>query len=453
MADDPQAPRRPFGDRDSDERQRPFGAPSGARRSRTDLPAPESAGDSDNGSSVEDEAPLDLPAWTVAPEDADAPAAESIEPLDEDEPAVEDERDDAPPLVAVRSRRGRGTPERSRLKKTHVPPEPEFQSYPQSEIEAAAEKTAQAVAEQRRQVFIRFGVVARSVGMMLGAAAIIATLLTWWTPNTFLPDESVDQLSLALATQASQEILVTFVPTLTPFGPGAGGLQPVGPDGTMHNIGIVSGHRGIHPASGLPDTGAVCADGLTEQARSRKRPIDRRSAARLWLPVDLFDEFDPRLQGYRALAMIFIHADSCEYINDLATGFKVASFVSSQTPEEDARLVGCLINRYGDTTGLPFHPNTVTRDMTEYHTFAEIDPMTPGAIIEIGFLYLDRDLLAGHPDVVALGIGRGILCYLRGEPVSGQTATPAATTTLHRILQQRTLAQRRNMSRRDASCR
>ena len=44
-------------------------------------------------------------------------------------------------------------------------------------------------------------------------------------------------------------------------------------------------------------------------------------------------------------------------------------------------------------------------------------------------MYLDRDLLANHPDVVALGIGRGILCYLRGEPVGGQTATPETSPT------------------------
>jgi N-acetylmuramoyl-L-alanine amidase len=58
--------------------------------------------------------------------------------------------------------------------------------------------------------------------------------------------------------------------------------------------------------------------------------------------------------------------------------------------------------------------------MTQYHTFYEIAPTTPGAIIEIGFLNLDRALLTEEPERVATGVATGILCYLRDEPIEGE---------------------------------
>ena len=53
--------------------------------------------------------------------------------------------------------------------------------------------------------------------------------------------------------------------------------------------------------------------------------------------------------------------------------------------------------------------------MTRYHTFYEIDPNTPGVIIEIGFMLADRSLLTQRPDLVAQGIIDGILCFLEEE--------------------------------------
>ncbi len=275
------------------------------------------------------------------------------------------------------------------------------------------------------QPVIRFGVLVRSIGAVFLIAGVVATLFTWWTPDAFLPIESAEQLSLALATQSMLGVAAAPTPSPAP----TSAPSPVPP--TPMRIGIVSGHRGVHPDTGLPDPGAVCADGLTEASVNE-------SVARLvvdWLTqsgyqVDLLDEFDPRLAGYRALAVVSIHADSCEYINDQATGFKVASFSESLSAEEDARLVACLIDRYAATTGLAFHPS-VTFDMTQYHTFRELAAETPGAIIEIGFLYLDRPLLTEHPEVVALGIARGLLCYLRNEPVGDTllTLTPAEAVT------------------------
>jgi N-acetylmuramoyl-L-alanine amidase len=263
---------------------------------------------------------------------------------------------------------------------------------------------------------IRFGVAFKSLGTVFGVAIVMATIFTWWTPTAFLPPESVAQLSVVLATQVA----------LTPS-PSAPVVAIAPTEAPLNRIGIISGHRGLHPATGQPDPGAICPDGLTEAE------VNEAVATRVvellrgeGYDVDLLDEWDSRLTDYRGLALVSIHADSCDYINELATGFKVASFAESVIPEEDARLVSCLIARYEETTGLTFHPS-VTYDMTQYHTFREVDPRTPGAIIEIGFLNLDRDLLTEHPDTVALGIARGLICYLEDEPVFG--ATPAPTLT------------------------
>jgi len=181
--------------------------------------------------------------------------------------------------------------------------------------------------------------------------------------------------------------------------------QPAGRP-RLPQVGIVAGHWGY-------DSGAVCADGLTEQeitldiARRAKRLLEARR-----YQVDLLQEFDPRLNGYVADALVSLHVDSCEYINDIATGFKVARSVASYTPEAEDRLVDCLVESYGAATGLGYHENSITPDMTSYHTFSEVAPDTPAVIIEIGFLYLDRYFLTGQADQVAAGVADGIACFV-----------------------------------------
>jgi N-acetylmuramoyl-L-alanine amidase len=53
--------------------------------------------------------------------------------------------------------------------------------------------------------------------------------------------------------------------------------------------------------------------------------------------------------------------------------------------------------------------------MSGYHAFDEINPETPAAIIETGFLNLDRQILTQNPSLIAKGISDGILCYLGKE--------------------------------------
>jgi len=174
-------------------------------------------------------------------------------------------------------------------------------------------------------------------------------------------------------------------------------------DPTKPLVGIVAGHSGYDP-------GAVCPDGLTEaelNAEVARQVVDL--LARKDIETDLLAEYDPRLRGYRADALVSIHADSC-----LAglTGFKVARITLSAIPQAEDRLVDCLKQAYAQNTRLPEHPASITDGMTNYHAFREIASETPGAIIETGFMLEDRALLERKPQVVARGIAEGIVCFL-----------------------------------------
>ncbi len=177
-------------------------------------------------------------------------------------------------------------------------------------------------------------------------------------------------------------------------------------------IGIISGHRNN-------DSGAVCADGLTEADVNYKIAAMVTEALNTrGVRTDLLDEFDPRLDGYSATAMISIHSDSCDYINDLATGFKIAG--SSYTNSEQLSI--CVEAAYATATQMTYHANTITPHMTDYHAFRKIAPGTPAIIIETGFMNLDRAMIWDNAEVPAAAITEGILCFI-GET---QTATITA---------------------------
>lgn len=167
-------------------------------------------------------------------------------------------------------------------------------------------------------------------------------------------------------------------------------------------IGIIAGHKGF-------DSGAVCADGLTETEVNEN--IARKVVANLeaqGIKSDLLDEFDARLRGYWATAVVSIHSDSCIYYNELATGYKIAG--SSRT--DSSQLSICIEQAYGEATQLSYHANTITPHMTDYHAFREIALGTPAIIIEVGFMNLDRELLTNGVDTLATGLTNGVLCFL-----------------------------------------
>jgi N-acetylmuramoyl-L-alanine amidase len=169
-------------------------------------------------------------------------------------------------------------------------------------------------------------------------------------------------------------------------------------------VGIVAGHKGYDP-------GAVCDDGLTEVEVNEAVAVEVVGLLRRrGVQADLLEEYDSRLTDYQADALVSIHVDSCNIPG--ATGFKVARVTESAIPEAEDALVACINQEYAVYTGLPQHPASITDNMTNYHAFNEIHPLTPGVIIEAGFLLDDRDLLQHRPKLVARGIAAGILCFL-----------------------------------------
>ncbi len=56
--------------------------------------------------------------------------------------------------------------------------------------------------------------------------------------------------------------------------------------------------------------------------------------------------------------------------------------------------------------------------MGSYHAFDEIHGDTTAAIIEMGFMNLDRQILTDSPERIAAGIAQGILCYIFNEDAS-----------------------------------
>jgi len=241
----------------------------------------------------------------------------------------------------------------------------------------------------------------RAVQTTIGIAILLATLFTAFPSRGLASGDFYERLSLILTPRPAEG---------APF-----------PSQPQLRIGIVAGHSGN-------DSGAVCVDGngqvtLTEaDVNLEIAALVQQQLTQKGYQVDLLREFDTRLNGYRALAIVSIHNDSCEYINDEATGFKVAAALNTNDINRANRLTACLVDRYHADTGLTFHAGSITGDMREYHAFREIDPNTVAAIIETGFLNLDREMLTKHTDRVAAGVVDGILCFANNENIE---PTPA----------------------------
>ena len=230
--------------------------------------------------------------------------------------------------------------------------------------------------------------------IILGVAFVFATLFAMWTPGVTTHVNSWDGINLE-PVPTKQELK------------NDNNSSPLKP-----SVGIVAGHWGNDP-------GAVCSDGLKEaEVNLNIATLVQKYLAEEGFEVDLLREFDENLSGYQATALVSIHADSCDFINDLATGFKVAQAMANNRPEKSARLTACIRNRYSEATGLSLHSTSVTEDMTSYHAFSEIDENTPAVIIETGFLNLDRELLTQTPELSAQGIAAGIICFIRNESIT-----------------------------------
>ena len=170
-------------------------------------------------------------------------------------------------------------------------------------------------------------------------------------------------------------------------------------------IAIVVGHRNS-------DSGAVCDDGLQEvqinEAIAQQVLVELEAQG---LPISLFSEFDARLNGFSSEMLISLHADSCTPLDPSFTGFKTTVNSSPQA----ATLQACVEQNYAQNTGLPIHPTTITDDMIFYHVFNKVSPEAPALLLEMGFMFNDRELLTNGSAAAVAGIKNGILCFLQSQ--------------------------------------
>ncbi len=291
------------------------------------------------------------------------------------------------------------------LPPTEPPPAP---APPPEDAVLAARLEAQRIQriQRRRQRAARhrvgvLGGFLRTALVLLVAGAVTSTIFTWFTSPEFLDQRVVNRLVIAESTNVP-----VAQPTSLPT------------PNYLQRIGIVSGHRG--PQN---DPGAVCPDGLTEASINFEvatRVV--RSLRALGYSVDLLDEFDARLDNYRAAALVSIHANTCRDFGERVSGFLVAKAAVRPSGGVDDLLAECIALHYGRIIGIERRFN-LTRDMTDYHTFREIHPLTPAAIIELGFMKDDREILTTRQDDMAQALVEGVLCFL--SPTTNELlATP-----------------------------
>lgn len=257
-------------------------------------------------------------------------------------------------------------------------------------------------ARRRRRTVGMLGGLIRSLLIVLISGGLIATILSWWTN----PDSLDAQLrtSLVRATEAPV-LLPTTMPT----------------PNWLRRIGIVSGHYGR-----FNDPGAVCEQG--GEVILKESDINFAVAQRVvqelrthGYTVDLLEEFDDRLEDYKAAALVSIHSNDCTDYGEFVSGYLVSQAEARPPGGPDARLVECIAEHYGTASQLPRRFG-FTRDMTDYHLFREINVTTPGVIVELGFMRGDRELLTGQPDLLARGIVDGILCFMESETTTVNTS-------------------------------
>jgi len=230
------------------------------------------------------------------------------------------------------------------------------------------------------------------------AAALVATLLTLWMPSAFTGDTLSEQYVGAItavgqATEQAEEGIMVSLPAEFPD----------------NKVGILIGNKGR-------DEGEVCSNGLTEvEINNNVATYLQQALIAKGYEAELLDETDPRLVGYQATILIALHCNSCEYINDNATGFKFAIMPSDVKTIDREALTKCLSDHYAKTTGLKYHYQTTSNEIRNYQPFDQLDPLTEAMIFELGYMNLDQDILSNRPQVLAEGIAEGLNCYLGSD--------------------------------------
>ncbi len=238
--------------------------------------------------------------------------------------------------------------------------------------------------------------------VVLVSTSLVATLLMFFVNPQFLNPAAVQGLPLD-----SAEIIA---------GAAAPGATAVQTPQWLKRIGIISGHRG-------KDSGAVCKD---EYGRVTLKEVDinfdvtTRVVEQLKAEnyaVDMLDELDPRLDNYRAAALVSIHANTCLDYGELVTGYIVHKAEARPEVGIDAFLRECVAVNYGAHVPLA-RSYTETEDLINYHAFRKIHPLTPAVILEMGYMLADQQVLTEDPDRLAYAVIAGVRCFMENADAS-----------------------------------
>lgn len=282
---------------------------------------------------------------------------------------------------------------------------PETEEKPESDSKPAETQIIRGLVASRQPTQLQRAAVTRKPRVTLQtlftvifAGILVATLLTLWMPSAFTGETTEEQYVGDISAvgqvtkQAEEGVQISLLPEF--------------PD---NKIGIIIGHKGR-------DQGEVCSNGLTEvEVNSTVATYLQQALIGMGFDAELLDETDPRLVGYRATLLIALHSNSCEYINDNATGFKFAIVPSEVITIDRELLTKCLSESYVKTTGLKYDYRTTTNEIRNYHAFDQIDPLTAAMIFELGYMNLDQDILTNRPEVLAEGLANGIQCYMNAD--------------------------------------
>lgn len=261
----------------------------------------------------------------------------------------------------------------------------------------------------RRDLLSRLAWLLLVASLCVNVVALVRFWFTWESTPLFADGNSDVLVAAPTSTSTVAPAATVTTEVATPPAPTATQVPTSSSTPTVPRVGLIAGHW-------KSDSGAICEeDGLQEVEVTLS--IARETAKQLrerGIIVDVLPEYAPELYAYEADALISIHADSCLDFEG-TTGFKVARASASAIPEIEDRLVDCLYTEYELATELPRHDTSVTHDMRRYHAFYKIDPKTPAVIIEVGFLFNDRDILTEEPERIAAGIATGVRCFLASD--------------------------------------
>lgn len=209
--------------------------------------------------------------------------------------------------------------------------------------------------------------------------------------------------------------------------------RPAGP----LRVGLQAGHWFAAEApdeqEGLRDNTGAQAGGTTEwETNLRIAEETKKLLEAEGVIVDLLPTTIP--PDYLADAFISIHADG--NADTSVSGYKVAAPRRDRTGTA-IRLSSLIEARYGSSTNLVIDPN-ITHNMRGYYAFNwrrydhSIHPMTPGAIVETGFLTNanDRRIIVNNPKRSAQGIANGVIAFLQETLPTEWEALQATSSTV-----------------------